>query len=64
VVEDATAGVAAGVAGGMATLGVARLGDAALLRDAGADLVVSDLDEVDTAALAEGWLRADPQRRH
>lgn len=63
VVEDAPAGIAAGVAGGMATLGVARLGDSALLHAAGADLVVSDLDEVDTDALAEGLLRAQPERR-
>jgi beta-phosphoglucomutase len=63
VVEDATAGIAAGVAGGMATLGVARLDDAAQLQDAGADLVVTSLDDVDTAALAEGWLRAQPTRR-
>jgi beta-phosphoglucomutase len=61
VIEDAPAGVAAGVAGGMATLGVARLDDSALLRDAGADLVVTTLDDVDTDALAEGWLRAQPQ---
>ncbi len=58
VVEDAPAGVAAGVAGGMATLGVARLDDAAQLRDAGADLVVPNLDEADTDALSGGWLRA------
>jgi beta-phosphoglucomutase len=64
VVEDAPAGVAAGVAGGMATLGVARLDDAALLRHAGADLVVQGLDDVDTGALAEGWLRVQPTGRH
>lgn len=58
VVEDAPAGIAAGVAGGMATLGVARLDNAALLRDAGADLVVASLDDVDIGALAEGRLRA------
>ena len=58
VVEDAPAGLAAGVAGGMATLGVARLDDAALLQAAGADLVVTTLDDVDTRALAEGRLRA------
>ncbi len=57
VIEDASAGIAAGVAGGMVTLGVARLDDAALLRAAGADLVVTSLDEVDTGALAEGRLR-------
>lgn len=63
VVEDAQAGIAAGVAGGMATLGVARLDDSALLHNAGADLVVTTLDEVDTRALAEGTLRAQPRGR-
>jgi HAD superfamily hydrolase (TIGR01509 family) len=62
VVEDAPAGVAAGASGGMATLAVARLDDAAQLRGAGADLVVVSLDDVDTGALAEGWLRAQPAR--
>jgi HAD superfamily hydrolase (TIGR01509 family) len=64
VVEDAPSGIAAGVAGGMATLGVARLDDAALLHDAGADLVVPDLDDVDTDALADGWLRTRPSGSH
>jgi beta-phosphoglucomutase len=70
VVEDATAGIAAGVAGGMKTLGVARLDDAALLRDVGADLVVTSLDDVDYAALAQGSLlakgsvRVQPAGRH
>jgi beta-phosphoglucomutase len=63
VVEDAPAGVAAGVAGGMATLGVARLDDAALLHHAGADLVVTSLADVDTGALAQGWLRTRPTGR-
>jgi beta-phosphoglucomutase-like phosphatase (HAD superfamily) len=58
VVEDATAGVAAAQAGGMAALGVARLGDEALLRAAGADLVVTSLDEVDAEAVAQGRLLA------
>ncbi len=58
VVEDATVGVEAAKAGGMAALGVARLGDEALLLAAGADLVVTRLDEVAVAALAEGRLRA------
>ena len=56
VVEDAPAGIQAARAGGMAALGVARLGDAALLHQAGADLVVTSLDEVDAAALAGGRL--------
>ena len=44
VVEDAPAGIEAAHAGGMMALGIARLGDAALLRAAGADLVVTSLD--------------------
>jgi len=56
VVEDAPAGVQAARAGGMVALGVARLGDAALLQAAGADLVVTSLDEVDVAELACGRL--------
>ena len=63
VVEDAPAGIAAARAAGMAALGIARLGDEALLRAAGADLVVTSLDQVDVAALvATGALRA-PARR-
>ena len=58
VVEDAPAGVEAARAGRMAALGVARLGDEALLRAAGADLVVTSLDEVAVDALVEGRLRA------
>ncbi|HXA26332.1 MAG TPA: HAD family phosphatase [Acetobacteraceae bacterium] len=60
VVEDAPAGVEAARAGRMAALGVARLGDEALLRAAGADLVVTSLDEVAGDALVEGRLRARP----
>jgi beta-phosphoglucomutase len=57
VVEDAPAGIQAARNAGMAALGVARLGDEALLRDAGADLVVTSLDRIDMAALAGGALR-------
>ncbi len=57
VVEDAPAGIEAACAGRMAGLGVARLGDAALLRAAHADLVVTSLDEVAVDALAAGQLR-------
>lgn len=57
VAEDAQAGVQAARAGGMAALGVARLGDAAQLRAAGADLVVTNLDEVAIIDLADGRLR-------
>ena len=57
VAEDAPAGVEAARAGGMTALGVARLGDSAGLRAAGADLVVTSLDEVAIDALREGRLR-------
>ena len=57
VAEDASAGIEAARAGGMAGLGVARLDDAALLVAAGADLVVTSLDQVALDALAGGRLR-------
>lgn len=56
VVEDAPAGIEAARAGGMMALGVARLGDAELLRAAGADLVVTSLDEIAIGELAGGRL--------
>ena len=56
VVEDAVTGVEAAKAGGMTALGVARLGDEELLVQAGADLVVTTLDDVSMGALAEGRL--------
>jgi beta-phosphoglucomutase len=56
VVEDASAGVAAARAGHMASLGVARRSDAALLRMADADLVVTSLDDVATDELSDGRL--------
>jgi beta-phosphoglucomutase len=56
VIEDATSGVQAARAGNMAAIGVARLGDEELLHGAGADLVVTTLDDVDLDALAEGRL--------
>ena len=59
VVEDAAVGVQAAKAGGIAALGVARLGDEQAqqaLADACADLVVRTLDEVSRPALAEGRL--------
>ena len=56
VAEDAVAGVAAAKAGAMAAIGIARADDAELLAAAGADIVVTTLDDVDTAALAEGRL--------
>jgi len=60
VVEDAPAGIRAAHSGGMAALGIARLGDEALLREAGAGLVLTSLDRLDVAALASGVLRAEP----
>jgi len=56
VVEDAAVGILAAKAAGMAALGVARLGDEALLRTAGADLVVTTLDEVAVEPLSNGHL--------
>lgn len=56
VVEDATSGVQAAKAGNLAALGVARLDDQALLQEAGADLVVTTLDDVALDALAAGRL--------
>jgi beta-phosphoglucomutase-like phosphatase (HAD superfamily) len=61
VVEDAPSGIAAARAGGMASIGIARLGDAPLLRAAQAGLVVTSLDQVDTAAVPEGVLRTRPE---
>jgi len=53
VVEDASSRVQAGE---MAALGVARLNDQALLNEAGADLVVTSLDDVAVNALSEARL--------
>jgi beta-phosphoglucomutase-like phosphatase (HAD superfamily) len=64
VAEDAAAGVQAAKAGGMAALGVARLGNTELLANAGADLVVRSLDEVSRTALAEGRLERKPLARN
>ncbi len=60
VVEDAPAGIEAARAGHMTALGVARHSDAALLRAAGADLVVTSLDDIAVDELAEGRLRRRP----
>jgi beta-phosphoglucomutase-like phosphatase (HAD superfamily) len=57
VVEDAPAGIRAAKTGGMAGLGIARLGDEARLREAGADLVLTSLDQLDVSALSSGVLR-------
>jgi beta-phosphoglucomutase len=50
VMEDAAAGIEAAKAGRMAGIGTARAHDADLLTVAGADIVVTTLDEVDMAA--------------
>jgi hypothetical protein len=67
VIEDATSGVQAAKAGGIAAIGVARLGDQQQLADVGADLVVPTLDDVSLPALLEGRLEerqaADEIRR-
>ncbi|WP_345612510.1 HAD-IA family hydrolase [Pseudonocardia adelaidensis] len=56
VTEDATSGIQAAKAAGMAALGVARLDDRQMLLDAGADLVVTTLDDVSRRALRTGFL--------
>jgi beta-phosphoglucomutase len=53
VIEDAQSGVQAAKAGGMACIGVARLDDVALLRSAGADWVVTSLDQLPATALRD-----------
>ena len=60
VVEDASAGIEAARAGGMGSLGVARLHDTGLLAAAGADLVVTSLDDVDVDQLKAGRLSRRP----
>ena len=60
VAEDAPAGIEAARAGRMTALGIARLEDEALLRGAGADLVVTSLDEIATDELADGRLSLQP----
>jgi trehalose/maltose hydrolase-like predicted phosphorylase/beta-phosphoglucomutase-like phosphatase (HAD superfamily) len=69
VVEDASSGIQAAKAGNMAGLGVARLSDEDLLVAAGADLVVTTLDDVSRPTLADGRLEerraaAELRRRH
>jgi beta-phosphoglucomutase len=56
VMEDAPAGMQAAKAGRMAALGISRGDDAGLLAAAGADIVVTTLDDVDLDALREGRL--------
>ncbi|MFD6895112.1 HAD family hydrolase [Rhodococcus sp. NPDC060086] len=56
VVEDAVSGVQAAKAGALVALGVARADDEHELARAGADLVVTSLDDVDREAFAAGRL--------
>jgi beta-phosphoglucomutase len=56
VIEDAPAGIEAARAGRITALGVARLRDAAVLRAAGADVVVTSLEEIAIDELADGRL--------
>jgi beta-phosphoglucomutase len=55
VLEDAAA-ASRPKAGEMGTIGIARADDAELLGDAGADVVVTTLDDLDLAALGAGRL--------
>ncbi len=58
VVEDAVSGVQAGHNGNFGlVLGIAREGNAAELKENGADLVVSDLSEIDIPQI-EAWFEA------
>jgi beta-phosphoglucomutase len=56
VIEDAANGVEAAKAGEMQALGLARADDEEALAEAGADLVVTSLDDVSLDALKEGRL--------
>lgn len=58
VVEDAVSGITAAKAGEMAGLGISRADDFEALVKAGADLVVTSLDEVDRNCLLQGRLVA------
>ncbi len=60
VAEDASAGIEAAHAARMTALGVARLGDAAPLWAAGADIVVTTLDQIAIEKLVEGKLYRRP----
>ena len=62
VVEDAVSGIAAAKAGGMAALAVARHDDHEFLIAAGADLVVTSIDEVSVDGLSEGRLVRLPRQ--
>ncbi len=57
VIEDAESGVQAAKAGDMTALGLARADDEEALAAAGADLVVTSLDDVDVEGLGEHQVR-------
>jgi len=63
IMEDAAAGIEAAKAGRMAGIGIARADDADLLSAAGADIVVTTLDDVDLGALADGRLETVQRSR-
>lgn len=56
VIEDATNGIEAAKAGEFQALGIARADDEAALSEAGADIVVTSLDDVSLDAINEGRL--------
>jgi len=56
VAEDAPAGIKAALAGGMASLGIARNDDELLLQSAGAEMVVTSFDQIAIDDLAQGRL--------
>jgi len=60
VIEDAASGIKAAKAAGMSALGVARAGDEKLLAAERADIVVTSLDEIDTAMLSRHRLARQP----
>jgi beta-phosphoglucomutase len=62
VAEDAPAGIQAALGGHMMALGIARLDDAAGLHAAGADVVVTTLDDIAIDQLVEGRLTRRPTR--
>jgi beta-phosphoglucomutase-like phosphatase (HAD superfamily) len=59
VIEDASVGVQAAKAGGMAAIGIARANDTELLAAAHADIVVTTLDDIDLSELANGRLATE-----
>ena len=56
VAEDAVNGIQAAKAGGFGALGVSRADDVDALAAEGADVVVTDMGEIDLSALGRGEL--------